>query len=172
MVVNIESKFYEQVYLIGDNMKINSTNKGYALLFTMVIVSVIMVIATGISRSISKQLILSATAQESQIAFYEADTAAECALYASQKNGGLLLLVNPPGPGTIDCGPNTLDVTETAPGSRIYNIDPRLGVTGPCFSIEIDESSTPAVAQTYGYNICNAKPNDNRVVERGIEVRY
>jgi hypothetical protein len=172
MVVKNVSKFYDQVYLTGNNMKINSTNKGYALLFTMVIVSVIMVIATGISRSISKQLILSATAQESQIAFYEADTGAECALYASQKNGGLLLLVNPPGPGTIDCGPNTLDVTETAPGSRVYRIYPKLSVTGPCFKIDIDESTTPVVAQAYGYNICNALPTDNRVVERGIEVRY
>ncbi|MCC6323258.1 pilus assembly PilX N-terminal domain-containing protein [Candidatus Nomurabacteria bacterium] len=154
-----------------------SLSKGYALLFTMVIVSVIMVIATGISRSISKQLILSATALNSQIAFYEADTAGECALYASQVKI-LNLIVDPfTLKGTLDCGQAengntiTLDVTETGAGSNIYNLIPDLSLRGPCFNIEVDESGIPSTIKAYGYNICNL-PTNNNLVERGIEIEY
>jgi hypothetical protein len=149
---------------------------GYALLFTMVIVSVIMVIATGISSSISKQLILSATASSSQIAFYEADTAIECALYASQvikMTDFKLIMYN----NVFSCGQDqkgniiTLDVTEQTPlPSGIYDITPSSTLKGPCFSIRIDESTTPKVAQAYGYNVCDVN-NKNRV-ERGIKVEY
>jgi hypothetical protein len=159
-------------------MKKINHKKGYALLFTMVIVSVIMVIATGISSSISKQLVLSATASDSQIAFYEADTAVECALYATQVITMLSLVVSgPPWNQQFDCGQNQagglikLDVTEQTPvPSGIYDITPPSNLKGPCFRIHIDESVSPRIAQAYGYNICD--PNNKNRVERGIEIEY
>ncbi len=157
--------------------KIINKKRGYALLFTMVIVSVIMAIATGISQSISKQLILSSTALNSQIAFYEADTAGECALYASQIKI-LNLIVDPMTlKGTLDCGQAengsaiTLDITETGVGSNVYNLIPALSLRGPCFNIEVDESGTPSTIKAYGYNICNL-PTNKSLVERGIEIEY
>ncbi|MDQ5971517.1 MAG: hypothetical protein QG566_463 [Patescibacteria group bacterium] len=155
--------------------KIINKKRGYALLFTMVIVSVIMAIATGISQSISKQLILSSTALNSQIAFYEADTAGECALYASQIKI-LNLIVDPMTlKGTLDCGqaengiPITLDVTETS--TDIYTLIPALSLRGPCFNIEVDENGVPSTIKAYGYNICNL-PTNKSLVERGIEIEY
>ncbi len=159
-------------------MKKLNEKKGYALLFTMVIVSVIMAIATGISTSISKQLVLSGTALESQVAFYEADTAAECALYAIQVLGMPdLILPGPPYNQQFDCGQDsagnliTLDVSSVLP--NIYDIVPNLppSYKGPCFHIEVDESVSPAVAKAFGYNMCNS-PNNRNVVERGIEIIY
>lgn len=149
--------------------------KGYALLFTMVIVSVILVIATGISSNISKQLVLSSTALDSQIAFYQADTAGECAIYMTTIVGTPLIL-NAPYSGQFDCGLDrnskkiTLDVTETSPGSGIFTVDPNSSLQGPCFRIEIDESGATSIVNAYGYNTCDI--NNRRAVERGIEITY
>lgn len=148
-------------------MKFNfkkDANSGYALLFTMVIVSVIMVIATGIYNSISKQLVLSSTALDSQIAFYEADTAGECMLYASQVKTLPLLFSTSP---QFNCGGITLDITN--PSTGVYNLDPNPTIKGPAFKIEVDESVIPRVAKSYGYNLWQ---NSNRKVERGIEITY
>jgi hypothetical protein len=144
----------------------NYKNKssGYALLFTMVIVTVIMVIATGIYSSISKQLVLSSTARESQIAFYEADTAGECMLYASQVKTLMLLFNTTP---RFACGGVDLDITN--PSSGVYRIDPDPTTTGPAFKIEVDESIVPSVGKAYGYNLWQ---DNKRKVERGIEITY
>ncbi len=144
----------------------NNKNKssGYALLFTMVIVTVIMVIATGIYSSISKQLVLSSTARDSQIAFYEADTAGECMLYASQVKTLLLLYTTSP---RFTCGGVNLDITN--PSIGIYEMNPDPTTKGPAFKIEVDESTIPSVAKAYGYNLWQ---DSKRKVERGIEITY
>lgn len=144
----------------------NKKNKssGYALLFTMVIISVIMVIATGIYNSISKQLVLSSTARDSQIAFYEADTAGECMLYASQVKTLFILFTTSP---QFNCGGLTLDITN--PDPMVYNLDPNPATKGPAFRIEVDESVLPNVAKAYGYNLWQ---DNKRKVERGIEITY
>lgn len=148
-------------------------NQGYALLFTMVIVSVILAIATGVASSISKQLVLSSTALDSQIAFYQADTAGECALYISTVVG-TPLVINAPYNGEFNCGLDsdgnqiTLDVVEIDPG--VFTIEPDSNLNGPCFRIDIDESSAPSIANAYGYNSCDL--GSKRAVERGIEITY
>src|SRR5574343_1489902 len=67
----------------NNNLKLNKNNQsGYAILFTVVIVSVISIIAIGLSNTAYKSMILSSVAKDSQTAFYQSDTATECALYA------------------------------------------------------------------------------------------
>jgi Tfp pilus assembly protein PilX len=56
-------------------------NKGYALMFTVVVVSIISLIAIGLSNATYKQMILSSIARDSQTAFYMADTVVECIEY-------------------------------------------------------------------------------------------
>ena len=63
--------------------KINTRKQnGYAILFTVVIISIISLLAIGLSNSTYKQLILSSVSTDSQVSFFQADTAVECALYA------------------------------------------------------------------------------------------
>ena len=151
--------------------------KGYALLFTLVVVSIMVAMSAGVSSSISKQMILSSTAHDSQIAFYEADTGAECALYAYSKGGGFILS-GAPYNGKFDCGLNdqnnlvTLDVVETFSGSQVYKFTPPSSQKGTCAKFELDQSGGPTAvtAQVYGYNICDSKTK--RSVERGIDLTF
>lgn len=65
-------------------MNISNTqkNKGFVILFAMLISTVILLIASGIFNVVQKEVVLSSYARESQRAFFAADSALECGLYA------------------------------------------------------------------------------------------
>ncbi len=163
--------------------------KGYAMLFTVVIISAISVITAGLTSAIYKQMVLSSLAKDSQIAFYQADTASDCALYSD-----LVKVMSPDSTFLTDeigdnwkCGNfelkkkliNPEDPTE---GYILSFLDEN--TSDPCFKIEIrktlnnetvDEDGkvipkTDIEIRAKGYNICD-KTNP-RTVEREIQVNY
>lgn len=156
-------------------MKRNN-QKGYAILFTIVIVSAISVITAGLSSTAYKQLILSSMANDSQSAFYQADTAGDCALYADQVESAK----NPPNiittGGDWTCGNSSLTVGNiSASGYTIYPKSPADVSSSPCFRIDITKntSAPPLIKTTIsakGYNICNK--SNPRTVEREIKINY
>lgn len=56
-------------------------NRGFAMLFAVLVASVLLAIGLSIFNLTVKELTLSSSGRESQFAFYAADTGAECALY-------------------------------------------------------------------------------------------
>lgn len=56
-------------------------NKGFVILFAMLISSIILLISAGIYTVVQKQVVLASYAKESQKAFYAADAALDCALF-------------------------------------------------------------------------------------------
>lgn len=144
-------------------MKNKKNNRGFALLFTILIISIIVAIASGISLNLSKNLILSNTARESQVAFYQADTAGECGIFASRYVDLNTLASSG---DAFECGGLFLSV-----GISIVNKYFLSGSNGneePCFSIDIDKRVSPVIIKAKGYNMCSG----NNVVERGIEISY
>ena len=152
-------------------------NEGYAIMFAIILIGAISVMIAGLTSSTYKQLVLSSLAKNSQIAFYQSDTATDCAFYAD-----LIANNKVPNPfavsgGDWSCGNIKLIVTLLNDGYGSFNLDPSSDfqkTTNPCFSISIkkipsaDGYNTQIKAK--GYNICN---KDNpKVVEREIEVNY
>ena len=166
--------------------------KGYALLFTVVIVSAVAVLSAGLTNAVYKQMVLSSLAKDSQLAFYQADTASECALYSDivEYDQKYLSESTPPKPLSIfdipikpwSCGGNTaLIITPKGLLTSGYIIEPTEENAGdPCFRIDItkepngiDGNNNPiikVVVRARGYNICD-KTNP-RTVEREIETDY
>lgn len=162
-------------------------NKGYAILVTIVIISIILVIITGLSRSVYKQLLLTSSAKDSQIAFYQADTASECALYFDRVktipvipttgdnedlSQGEDNLVN----GSVyNCGgQNSIFSGFDENGSYTLNPEDENSIDR-CFRIKVVKSkdennylSTQLIVD--GYNICNM--GNLRTVDRTIEINY
>ncbi len=144
--------------------------KGYALLFTIMIISIISVITAGLINASTKQLILSSLARNSQLAFYQADTAGDCALYVDLvktteeikkfiENGDLL-----------SCGGDNLIISGEAEKNYSLTSKEFLGTNNPCFSINITKKDTSTVISAKGYNICDL--SNPRVVEREIQISY
>lgn len=157
----------------------NKYQKGFAILFTIVIVSAISVITAGLSNAAYKHLILSSLAKDSQAAFYQADTASDCALYADR-----VVAVNDPTfpttPANWLCGTSSGVANLTVvPGiNGGFSINPKSPIDTsltPCFRIVVTKDiSVPPIVKTtiqaYGYNICNKL--NLRTVEREIQTDY
>jgi hypothetical protein len=155
------------------NAKITSkirAKKGFAMLFTVLIMSLILTIAVGISNITFKQTILSGLAKDSQIAFYQADRGIECGMYYD-------ITVNAFPKGTvtpqnqITCGNSqlTYDAGQSASDHFVF-VESSASNTSPCVTVTFDK--TDALKYTVyadGYNLCGESP---RKVERSLSVTY
>jgi Tfp pilus assembly protein PilE len=167
-----------------NKLKRNS-EKGFALLFTVVIVGAIAVITAGLTSTIYKQLILSSLSKDSNSAFYEADTGADCALYADLRGVapiGSTFLADHVGNSWF-CGGIELrvkDWNDTNPMGN-YKLEPVTpdDFSEPCFNIEVTRTNhinekgktvTDTLIKTKGYNICDT--TNIRAVEREIDIEY
>lgn len=149
--------------------------KGYAILFTIVVVSAVSVITAGLTNATYKQLVLSSLARDSQEAFYQSDSASDCALYADR----VKRVTNPEMFNTNGtpwaCGNLSLTIAQIPTGG--YTVYPQdLTSKDPCFRIDVtkDTTTTPGTTATTikakGYNICRI--DSPRTVEREIEIKY
>ncbi|ETB63976.1 TPA: hypothetical protein DIC38_01380 [Candidatus Nomurabacteria bacterium] len=155
-------------------MKRIKKQSGYAILFAMVIVGVVSLLASGLSSTSYKQLVLSSLVKDSQIAFYKADTASECGLYAYfngfTDNGDSFFC------GT-DKNKTAYNLNVSASGSSILINPSTSSDINPCFSISILKTTNPINTlksdikiTSDGYNICDK--NNTRSVEREIEIKF
>lgn len=62
------------------------TNSGFTLFIALIVSSLLLAIGFSLSTIILKQLVFANSGKESQLAFYAADSGAECALYWDRKN--------------------------------------------------------------------------------------
>lgn len=147
---------------------------GYAILFTIIVVSIISMISMGLANTAFKQMILSGVARDSTTAFYEADLGSECVLYADYKYN-----MNPPATnGSWTCAGNSLSVPSgvLVGGVTTYSINPdgTVGTNDKCFRVtatkEIVGDTITTKVQAMGYNICDK--SNSRTVERAIEINY
>lgn len=68
------------------NNKIKNNSEGFTLLVAMIVTTLVLAIGFSIGNIILKELALSSSGKRSQIAFYAADSIAECALYWDRKD--------------------------------------------------------------------------------------
>lgn len=159
----------------------NKRQKGYAILFTVVIVSALSIITAGLTNTAYKQLVLSSLAKDSQSAFYQADTAGDCALYADQVEYEGKYKATPTRlpsifdsiPGTFTCGGLSLVITALSGNlNNGYSLMPQNeNADAPCSRINVTKTIDAGGAKittisAKGYNICNT--NNLRTVEREI----
>lgn len=143
------------------------------MLFSVLVITLILSIAIGISNLSFKQTILSSLAKDSQISFYEADSAVECGLYYDTVATAFPVGTDAKtAPGTIDCGEETfsLDMTTSYTDYLLYRQN-YIDGSRPCASLLFDKATTSGIniIQGRGYNFCTTNP---RQVERALEVRY
>ncbi len=149
------------------------TQHGFALLYTVIVVSLILTIAISISDISYKQGLLSSLAKDSQAAFYEADAGIECGEYYDLTVGSFPLGTTvETAPQALSCAdrPLRLSIADSATDYFVYV--PRTALnTEPCFSILVNKlSEAPqTVVEGRGYNRCD---QSDRQVERAVRVRY
>lgn len=155
---------------------------GFAMLFTVLLVSLILSIAISISNLTLKQAVLSNLAKDSGIAFYQADAGVECGMFQDAGLG------NFPIGTTYNSGTSTDAIASFQCGDQTMVLDPEVVPTTdffqykisganpakPCFSIIFDKThvyDTPSysMVKSSGSNVCASSP---RKVERALQVTY
>lgn len=159
----------------------SKTHKGFALLIAIVLSAIAAAVTVALTTLAYKSLILSASARDSQYAFYAADTALECALYGDKHNAHFPY----DGSGTAySCGDITLSSLSTsAPvgNVRTYTSNwfdiPGPGTTKYCGRITVYKANpTVSGLETTlfgeGVDVACTDFANPRATERGIRARY
>jgi len=164
--------------------KIKSKNKGFAILFAVLISSLLLAVGFSVYNISVKELVISNFEAGSRQAMYSAQSGMECALYW----GSLPLSqikdsfpqISAGSSKDFTCGQGVMGIKlldGSAPSYTKPNISFLMylspaGDSGPCAQVfvtlsDISTSSTPKKITSRGYNICNA--DNTRRVERVFE---
>ena len=157
--------------------------KGFVILFTILISTIILMIGLGIFSIATRETVLSGTAREAQYAFYAADAGVECALYA--QNLGINGPIAPgSNGGVLTCG----EIPVSVIGGGVYPGNPFIfnivvdADQKTCATVTIFDTTTSSGAYarrviSQGYNVCDSttgKPLTKNpiLVERDLDTTY
>ncbi len=167
-----------------DKNKIELGKKGFAMLFAVLVSSVLLSIGLSIFNLTIKELLLSSSGRESQFSFYAADTGVECALYWNfQEPNPFATSSGSTAPTTINCVGQDISLSPD-PGSTDSSASTQFSLNIPalsptsCAIIRVSKTAPDStgiittVVDSRGYNTsCSDTTNPNRV-ERALKVTY
>jgi Tfp pilus assembly protein PilX len=145
------------------------SSRGFTLLIAMVLVSVALAIGLALLDIAYKQVILAAASRQSQVAFYNADTALECALYHDQQENAFSYDAPL---AAVTCANTSLEVSSdqsSSPRTRTFSLSCEGGGTSGMVTIYKWNTGASAIFAS-GYNTCDT--TNPRRVERGLKVTY
>ncbi len=147
-------------------------NKGFALLFAVMISSIILAIALGVATISYKEVKFSTSAKDTNDAFFAADTGAECALYYDRIDPANNAF-DPLFSGPMNC--NGLSITLGGSDPTWNFIVSQLGDNkNGCAIVSVNKSdpnSTSIVSKGYNNGGSNCIATEN-TVEREIDLNY
>ena len=146
-------------------------NKGFALLFSIIVVSVVVITTLAVSSIVRRGLELTSVGERSMEAFFAADAGLECALYWDVKERSGNYFPRDPqvvSARQIECFGNTVTTTPTVSGLiRTYEFSFGGSV---CADVEVRIDGLNTTVRSQGYDTCDA--SDPGRVERGLEAQY
>ncbi len=124
-------------------MKKTHSQKGFTLFVALIVSSIMLSVGFSIGNIVLKQLLLSSSGKESQMAFFAADSGAECALYWDRKDGA--------GLSTIDGAFSTSTTAEAIQDSVKcgHGLDGEGKIDGVQYSTETVSGNTLATTTFY-----------------------
>ena len=160
-------------------------NKGYTLLFAVLVASVVLAIGISILTISKKEFLLSASARESTSAFYAADSGLECAVYHVDN-----FSTTTPEVASVNCAKQTLSqpagtITYTAlPGGEgqfTFDLKMPNGYACAAVTAKLAYQNVPSIGyiprttiESRGWNSSTSKCDQNsaRRVERALRYTF
>lgn len=161
----------------------NTKQDGVAILFTVLLTSVLLMVAIGISSVAFKEQQFSLEARDSSKAFFAADTGIECALFYDKE--GVFVTSSPP--STPVCH-GTVPIVSNS--GTLYDFSLDLSDTSTCAHLFVDKAYDPdgtgpltadyTEIRSYGYNrpvntstgSCPDSAGALRTVNRALRTYY
>ncbi len=159
----------------------HSNESGIALLIAIIFMSVVLSIGLSLASFGYKQITLVSSVTDSQEAFYAADSALECVLYADQHNAAFFNTSYHPHAPSFTCSNNVYTIFKPIVkilGARtwqVYDLQ-KVSFNATCSSVIVyKDVAGGTVGETYifatGYNNKDCSAN-NKTTVRGIETHY
>ncbi len=150
-------------------------NRGFALLISIIVSSIIITLAISIVNSAIREVVLASTVRSSALSFYMADSGMECTLYWDNVRGNFdkdSAFFSERGGGLIECMGQVVSIV---PSPKVEFSLKGINDDMPCVDILV--TATPVTSDeskrlidSHGYNTCDLK--SNRRVDRALEVKY
>lgn len=148
--------------------------RGFTLFIAVIITGTLLLIVTGIANLAVRQALISHSSQESQYAFYAADTGIECALYWDVQNPSGVSAFSTTTGSTIFCNKDANNPGNewVVGGSDISVINSITFMPDPyCATVTVTkESDGGTIVESKGYNTCDL--TNPRRVERAVRATY
>ncbi len=154
-------------------MKIYHHNKAFVSLFTVLLATVILSIAVGMTSIALKQIVLASTADDANEAFYSADSGMQCAIMLDLDETMDYFGIG--NPGSANCG-SAQSIPINNDQSGMFSLGQGGGFewsNGNCVKITVDKStSNMTKIEALGYNVSCSEIGSPKTVERALRVRY
>lgn len=148
-------------------------NQGFTLFIAIVVTGVVLLVATSIISLAFKQSLISNSGKESQVAFYAADTAMECALYWDVHNltGESAFATSTTSTVTCNQDANNTGNQWTVGGSSVSTMSNITFLPEAfCATVTVTKNANgTTLIEAKGYNTCAASA---RRVERAVRASY
>lgn len=145
--------------------------RGFTLLMSVLISSVLLALGYEIYNLAIKEVNLSSSGRESQFAFFAADTGVECALWADSKLDAFSTTTDIT---ELDCGTATSTLARELSGTdyiSTFDVTTGSGSKTQCTTIVVTRKEPKkTIIEAFGHNTC-ALTNPLRL-ERAIRVTY
>lgn len=153
--------------------------RGFTLLLAAIVSSIVLILGSAIYQIAMKQLELSALGRDSQLAFYAADTGAECALYWDVRFDYFATSA----PATViapdpRCSGQTLSVTgrsATYPYTAVFTYEPGGLCTDVAVTKAIDPVTSALTTTIHADGLstdCASRLTDTHALQRSVELHY
>ncbi len=146
---------------------------GFALFAAIVIGGTLLVVVTGIVTLAVRQSFIAQSGQESQYAFYAADSALECALYWDVHNPSGSSAFDPSTGSQVTCNytPSNTGNSWVVGGNNVSTFGPITFLPNPyCATVTVTKDGDTTLIESRGYNTCDT--SSPRRVERAVRATY
>lgn len=158
-------------------MKIQNYNKGFTLLLSVLVVSILLTISMGFSVFVLRELTIAVIGGESQKAVFASDSGIECALYWNFVHSGLsqsAFATNTGAgypPNTISCADGSYSVGGGGDSGGISSFTLNFD-NDSCVEVRVDKiiDYPDTRIEARGHNTCDVGARDR--VERAFRVIY
>ena len=192
-IMNKGKKKEKVSFILHTSYFISQSRRGFAMLFAVLVSSVLLSIGLSIFNLTVKELSLSSSGRESQFSFYSADSGAECALYWDFKGQDIFATSSSsriPSPAAPDCAGTNINIApyisdsvsaKTRFAFEILNFSPSGSPANYCVEVVVSKTFSGSIITTSidsrGYNTGSASGNvctssDPNRVERALQIRY
>lgn len=143
-------------------------NQGFTLIISIVVTSMMLIISFAVVNIAVRQLVISSSNEQSQIAFYNADSGIECAVYWDFRNGTTAFATATT--ATITCNNQTI-LNMGGGGSSNATSTFTLNLTKGCVTVSVGKHNHGVtIIDSRGYNTCS--PGEIRKLERATRLGY